>query len=100
MMVLAKKIVPALVLGLALIAAPAAFAHSLEDVELMLGAKQQYFQPMDKEGPGCTRRHAEGKTRRPTDFTDKVVFPHFIHSRDRTSCGQGEQVSVRVKHNG
>src|SRR3546814_1392781 len=80
MMVLAKKIVPALVLGLALIAAPAAFAHSLEDVELMLGDKEKYFQPMDKEAPGFTLRNADGKTIRPTDFSDKVVVLHFIYA--------------------
>ncbi|MGE0333886.1 MAG: SCO family protein [Gammaproteobacteria bacterium] len=79
-MVLAKKIVPALVLGLALIAAPAAFAHSLEDVELMLGDKEKYFQPMDKEAPGFTLRNADGKTIRLTDFRDKVVVLHFIYA--------------------
>src|SRR3546814_13078783 len=46
---------------IALIVAPAAFAHSLEDLESMLGAKEKFFQPVDKEAPDSSEERREGK---------------------------------------
>src|SRR3546814_1184850 len=79
-MYLTKKIVPPLLLGLALIVAPAAFAHSLEDLESMLGDKEKFFQPVDKEAPDFTLRNAGGETVRLVDLRDKVVVMHFIYA--------------------
>ncbi|MPY76148.1 MAG: redoxin domain-containing protein [Alphaproteobacteria bacterium] len=83
---MAKNIVPALVLGLALIAAPAALAHSLEELESMLGDREKYFQPMDKEAPDFTLSNADGGTVRLTDLRGKVVVLHFIYASCPDVC--------------
>ena len=69
---------------LALVAAfvPAAWAHSLDGVESLLGDKEKYFQPIDKPAPNFTLRTADGRVVRLADLRGKVVVLHFIY----TSC--------------
>ena len=71
---------------LALVAAasivPAAWAHSLEEVQGILGGEERYFQAIDKPAPDFTLRSADGRTFRIADFRGKVVVLHFIY----TSC--------------
>lgn len=62
--------------------APAGSAHSLREVEAMLGDKEQFFQPVDKSAPEFTLRDADDSAVRLTDFRDKVVVLNFIY----TSC--------------
>lgn len=61
-------------------------AHSLKDLENLLGEREKYFQPLDKEAPGFTLRDADGQTMRLSDFHDKVVVLHFIYARCRDVC--------------
>lgn len=60
----------------------AASAHSLTEVEAMLGDKEQFFQPIDKEAPAFTLRNTDSNTVRLADFRGKIVILHFIY----TSC--------------
>ena len=41
---------------------PEASAHSLAEVETMIGGKEKYFQPVDKVAPGFSLLDAEGRT--------------------------------------
>jgi protein SCO1/2 len=61
-------------------------AHSLNDLETMLGDKEQFFQPVDKEAPGFTLRDADGNTVRVADLRGKVVVLHFIYARCPDVC--------------
>lgn len=71
----------ALVLGLAVTAAGAAGAHSLEEHETTLFEKEQYFQPLDAEqAPGFALRDADGGAVRLDDLKGKVVVLHFIYA--------------------
>ncbi len=65
---------------------PAAFAHSLEDLESMLGDKEKFFQPVDEEAPGFTLRNADGETVRLADLRGKVVVLHFIYASCPDVC--------------
>ena len=71
---------------LALVAAassvPAAWAHSLEDVQGILGGEERYFQAIDKPAPDFSLRDADGRIFKLADFRGKVVVLHFIY----TSC--------------
>lgn len=77
---LSKTIVPALVLTLLLDIGPAALAHSVEDLEAMLGDREKYFQPLDKEAPAFALRTADDTTVRLADLRGKVVVLHFIYA--------------------
>lgn len=70
--------------ALALVAALATTvsAHSLDEVEAMIGGTEKYFQPIDKPAPEFLLRSAEGRTVRLADLRGKVVVLHFIY----TSC--------------
>lgn len=67
-----------------LFVAPAAnlHAHSVEELEAMLGDREKYFQPLDKLAPVFTLQDASGKAVQLSDFLGKVVVLHFIY----TSC--------------
>lgn len=62
--------------------APAARAHSLDEVDAMLGDKEKYFQAIDKPAPDFTLQSADGRTVQLADLRGKVVVLHFIY----TSC--------------
>jgi protein SCO1/2 len=59
-----------------------AAAHSLDDVETMLGDKEKYFQQIDKPVPDFTLQTADGRTVTPVDLRGQVVVLNFIY----TSC--------------
>ena len=80
------RIGPAFLLALALAAAPAAFAHSLKDLESMLGDREQFFQPMDAAAPGFTLRDADGRTVRLSDLRGAVVVLNFIYAACPDIC--------------
>lgn len=66
--------------------APAAWAHSLDELEAMLGDKEKYFQPLDEPAPDFTLRNADGGTVRLADFRGKVVVMHFIYASCPDVC--------------
>lgn len=76
----------AFALVLASAAATAASAHSLKELESMLGSKEKYFQPMDKAAPEFTLRAADGRTVALGDFRDKIVVLHFIYTNCPDVC--------------
>jgi len=69
-----------LALGLATLIVPAASAHSLKDLETMLGSREKYFQPLDKAAPEFALQDADGRPVRLTDLRGKVVVLHFIYA--------------------
>jgi protein SCO1/2 len=66
--------------------APAASAHSLQELETILGSKERYFQPLDKPAPAFTLRNADGTTVRLADLRGKVVVLHFIYASCPDVC--------------
>ena len=68
--------------ALAVVLAPAALAHSLEELESELGDRETYFQPIGKEAPSFALEDAEGRALGLQDFHGKVVVLHFVY----TSC--------------
>lgn len=72
----------AFALALAAVVAPAASAHSLKELESMLGSKEKFFQPMNAAAPEFSLQDADGRAVTLADFRDKVVVLHFIY----TSC--------------
>lgn len=63
-----------------------ASAHSLQDLEQLLGDREKFFQPLDKPAPGFTLRDASGKVIRLSDFRGKVVVFHFIYASCPDVC--------------
>ncbi len=58
----------------------AAWAHSLKDLETLLGDKEKYFQPVDKPAPEFALQDASGKPVGLPDLRGKVVVLHFIYA--------------------
>jgi protein SCO1/2 len=79
-----------------MLAAPTA-AHSPRDLERMLGDKEKYFQPLDKQAPGFTVRDADGKTVRLGDFLGNVVILHFIYASCPDVCPLHAEVLAKVQ---
>lgn len=77
------RILTALVLT---VAAPAASAHSLKELETALHSREQYFQPIDKDAPAFTLRDADGHTVSLASFRGKVVVLHFIYASCPDVC--------------
>src|SRR5205085_11082540 len=63
-----------------------ASAHSLQEFEQELSAKEEYFQPIDKPAPGFRLQDAEGHIIRLGDFRGKVVVLHFIYTNCPDLC--------------
>lgn len=57
-----------------------AWAHSLKDLETLLGDKEQYFQAIDKSAPDFALRDASGKLVQLSVLRGKVVVLHFIYA--------------------
>jgi protein SCO1 len=70
------------VVALVMAFAPAAQAHSLDEVDAMLAGDEKYFQPIDRPAPDFALRTADNRTVRLADLRGKVVVLHFIY----TSC--------------
>lgn len=66
--------------------APFAGAHTLEDVESDLLAKEKYFQPVDTDAPEFNLQDADGKSVMLSDSRGKVVVLHFIYTNCPDSC--------------
>lgn len=68
-------------LALLLLLLPAtARAHSLKDLEKLLGDKEKYFQPIDKAAPDFALQDADRRAVRLADLRGKVVVLHFIYA--------------------
>jgi len=77
----------AIMIALALAAvAPPASAHSLKDLETMLGSRERYFQPIDKDAPDFALQDADGHAVRLADFRGKVIVLHFIYASCPDVC--------------
>jgi len=76
-------------LGLALLlAVPSdmAWAHSLEDLERLMGDRERYFQAMDKVAPDFALQDADGRPVSLADLGGKVVVLHFIYAACSDVC--------------
>jgi protein SCO1/2 len=75
-----------LVFLIAATAAADASAHSLKDLEALLGDREKFFQPLDKLAPAFALRDASGNAVRLSDFRGKVVVLHSIYARCPDVC--------------
>ncbi|WP_236843237.1 SCO family protein [Bradyrhizobium icense] len=66
--------------------ASAVSAHSLKELEGMLGDREKYFQAVDKAAPEFTLQDAEGRTTSLADFRGKVVVLNFIYASCPDIC--------------
>ena len=70
-------------LGMVAVTATSATAHSIKDkgeLDRLMGDKESYFQPLDKEAPDFTLQDADGKVVSRADLGGKVVVLHFIYA--------------------
>lgn len=65
---------------LATLAPATSSAHSLKELETMLGDRERYFQPIDKDAPRFHLQDADGRPFSRDDFAGKVVVLHFIYA--------------------
>lgn len=85
-MSLTKSSLAALTLALVTATVMSAAAHSLKELEIRLGNREKYFQPIDKDAPEFELRDAAGRTVRLAGFHDKVVVLHFIYTNCPDVC--------------
>ena len=78
--------VAAFVLALAGATVAPAAAHSVNQLEHLLGEREKYFQPLDKDAPEFALRDADGRDTGLADFQDKVVVLHFVYTRCPDVC--------------
>lgn len=64
----------------------AATAHSIGEVEAILGDKEKYFQPIDKPAPDFALRTADGNPVRLADLRRQVVVLYFIYTNCPDVC--------------
>ena len=79
---LKNVIVAAIVLALSGATVAPAIAHPVNELEYLLGERENYFQPLDNDTPDFELQDADGREARLADFHDKVVVVHFVY----TSC--------------
>ncbi|MEI2302191.1 SCO family protein [Ensifer sp. MJa1] len=61
-------------------------AHSLEEVDQDLRAKETYFQAVDSEAPGFTLQDAADRTVSLSDLRGKVVVLNFVYTNCPDVC--------------
>jgi protein SCO1 len=61
-------------------------AHSLSELEGMLGDREKYFQPIDREAPDFALEEAEGGAVALNDLQGKVVVLHFVYTNCPDVC--------------
>lgn len=76
----------ALVMATAFVVPTVGSAHSIKDLDAILGDKEKYFQALDQPAPEFALRDAEGRAVRLADFRGKVVVLHFIYARCPDVC--------------
>ena len=77
--------------------APAADAHSLDELEAELADRERYFQAVDEVAPAFTLADADGATVRLADLRGKVVVLHFIYASCRDVCPLHAELIARVQ---
>jgi protein SCO1/2 len=55
-------------------------AHSLKELERLLGDRERYFQVVDKATPDLAMQDADGRSVRIAELRGKVVVLHFIYA--------------------
>lgn len=75
-----------LLLAMSVAVAPMALAHSIDELETMLGDKEKFFQPVAEPAPDFKLRNADGGAVGLTDFRGKVVVLHFIYASCPDVC--------------
>ena len=75
-----------LAMALAIPAAPAAWPHSLKDLQTQLGDHEKYFQPIDKDAPAFTLQDPNAHAVSLAEFRGKVVVLHFIYTNCPDVC--------------
>jgi protein SCO1/2 len=75
-------------LALALVASglSPASAHSVKDLDRLLGQRERYYQRLEKDMPSFTLNDAQGRPVSPSDFRGKVVVLHFIYAACPDIC--------------
>jgi protein SCO1/2 len=61
-------------------------AHSLSELEGMLGDREKYFQPIGREAPDFALEDAEGGAVALSDLRGKVVVLHFVYTNCPDVC--------------
>lgn len=61
-------------------------AHTLDEVESDLMAKEPFFQPADREAPEFDLQDADGKPVSLSDFKNKIVVLNFVYTNCSESC--------------
>lgn len=82
-------ILSVLALGVVITTPIPANAHSIKDkseLDRLMGDKEKFFQPMDKEGPDFKLQDADGRIVNLTDLRGKVVVLHFIYAACPDVC--------------
>lgn len=75
-----------ILIGLSLLAASPVLAHSLDELEQDLLAKEKYVQIVDTVAPDFTLRNAQGETIRLSDLRGKVVVLWFVYESCPDTC--------------
>jgi protein SCO1/2 len=63
-----------------------AWAHSLKDLETLLGDREKYFQALDKPAPDFALQDADGRPVGLADLNGKVIVLHFIYASCPDVC--------------
>ncbi len=71
---------------LILAAASTSEAHSLKELKSVLGDREKYFQPIDKQAPIFELQDINGQAVRLAGIRDKVVVLHFVYTRCPDVC--------------
>ena len=85
------------VAALLMLVPAAASAHSLDEVEKMLGDGEKYFQQIDKPAPDFTLQMADGRTVKQAELRGQVVVLNFIYTSCPDVCPLHSEKSAEVQ---